>query len=65
VQLLNRYFSLSAKMNETQRRYWQVHEESIVCIAVCQKVPLGLNSEKIKHVALAIVELRWSEGAGS
>jgi len=21
-----------------------------------------LNSEKIKHVALAIVELRWSEG---
>ena len=58
--------SLSAKMNGTQRRTlvssWRMH-------CMCCGMPKGtfwakvtLNSEKIKLVALAVIELRLSEG---
>ena len=60
VQPPNQYFSLSAKMDGTQRRALVIHEE---CIAVyaCQKAPLRLKRHrtvKIKPVALAVIELR-------
>jgi len=42
--------------------HWYVPEEYIARTAVCQKAPLGLKQrrtvKKIKHVALAIIELR-------
>jgi len=53
-------------MNGTQRRPLEVHEECIVCTAVWQNTPLGLKQcpteKKINTVALAIVQLRVSEG---
>ena len=63
---LNRHFSLSAKMNGTQRRTlvspWRMH------FMYCS-IPKGtsqdeamLNSEKIKPVAVVIIELHLSEG---
>ena len=43
-----------------------MHEECIVCTAVCQKMPLGLKQrwtvKKINPVALAVIELHLSEG---
>ena len=47
--------------------HWQVHEECIVCTAVCQKAYVRLKRRRtmknmIKPVALAIIELRLSEG---
>ena len=62
----NRHLSLSAKMNEAQRRTlvspWRMH------YTYCG-IPKGtcwaeamLNSEKIKPIALAVIELRLSEG---
>ena len=65
----NRHFLLSAKMNGTQRRtlvsLWRMH--CMYC-----GIPKGtcpaeatLNGEKIKPVALAIIELRFSEGSQS
>ena len=47
----------------------EVHDACIICTVAYQKVPVGLNSEKIKPVALAIMELKapvsqsvWKEG---
>jgi len=58
------HFSLSVKMNGTQRRALSWRMYCTYC-----SMPKGTswakatsNSEKIKHIALAIVELRWSEG---
>ena len=45
--------------------HWQVHEECTVRTAVCQKTPLRLKRRrtvKNKPVALAVIELRLSEG---
>ena len=42
--------------------HWAVHEEYIVHTAVWQKAQATSNSEKLKPVALAIIELRLSEG---
>jgi len=54
-----------------QKEDTQVHEKCIVHTAVFQKTPLGLkryrtvkHSETIKPVALAIIELCYSEGIG-
>ena len=52
--LPNQNFSLSAKMNGTQRSPWRMH---CICTVVCCKAPLELNREKIKPIALAIIEL--------
>ena len=68
VLLPNRHFSLSAKMNGTQRRTlvspWRTH--CMYC-----SMPKGTcwaeatsNSEKIKPVASAVIELHLSEGIG-
>jgi len=46
-------------MNGTQRKALvNVHEECIVCTAICQKAEATSNSEKIKLIAL---ELHLSE----
>ena len=37
-----------------------VHETYIVCTTVCQKAGATSNSEKIKPVVLAIIELQYS-----
>jgi len=43
--------------------HWQVPEEYIARTVVCQKAPKATsNSEILKPVALAIIELCWSEG---
>jgi len=66
VQPPNLCLSLSAKMNGTQRRTlvspWRTH-------CTCYSRPKGTsraeatsNTEKIKPVALAVIELHWSEG---
>ena len=63
VQLPNQ---LSTKMNGTQRRTLISPEEYITRTAVCQKAPLLLKRRRTvtnkKPVALAVVELHWSEG---
>ena len=62
----NQHFSLSAKMNGTQRRtlvspsrmhcmYWGMPKGT-------SRAKATLNSEKIKPVALAVIELRLFEG---
>jgi len=41
---------------------WLVHEECIVHTTMCQKYKVMSNSKKFKPIALAIIELRLSEG---
>jgi len=67
VQPPNRYFSLSAKMNGTQRRAL-VSPRRMHCMYCgmpkgTSRDEVTLNSEKSSvYIALVIVELRWSEG---
>ena len=60
--LPNRHFSLSAKMNGTQRRTL-VSPRRMQCNAkgMCP-AKATLNNEKTKSIALAVTELRLSEG---
>ena len=62
----NRHFSLSAKMNGTQRRTlvspWRMHRTYCGMPKGTCRAEATSNSEKIKPVALAIIELRLSEG---
>ena len=41
--------------------YWLVHEECIVCSAVCQKVYLRQNQCQIKVVVLTVIEFCLTE----
>ena len=62
----NRHFSLSAKMNGTQRRILvsprRMHCTYCGMSKGTSRAETTLNSEKIKPVALAIIELCLSEG---
>jgi len=62
----NRHFSWWTKMNGTQRRAgvspWKMHCMYSGMAKGTSRAEATLNSEKIKSVALAIVELRESEG---
>jgi len=66
VQPPNQHFSLSAKMNGTQRRalvsLWRMHCAYCGMPKCTSQAKVMSNSEKTKCQALAIVELCWSEG---
>ena len=59
----NRHFSLSAKMNGTQRRTLVSPRRMHYGMqkGTCRAKAMS-NSEKIKPVALAVIKLRLSEG---
>ena len=56
----NRHFSLSAKMNGTQRR--TLVSPSLYVLKGTSRAKATSNSKKIKSVTLAVIELRLSEG---
>ena len=65
VQPSNQCFSLSAKMNGTQRRTlvspWRIHCTYCGMPKGTSRAEATLNREKIKPVAIAVIELRLTE----
>ena len=63
---LNQHFSLSVKMNGTQRRTLvsplRMHCMYCGMLKSTSRTEAMSNSEKIKPVALAVIELHLSEG---
>jgi len=66
VQTSNQHFSLLAKMNGTQRRMlvspWRIHYTYCGMPIGTSRAEATLNSENVKPIALAVIELCLTEG---